>query len=80
MFGLPNLSQMLTDVGFPIGLCLILLYGFKKVGEVLLARVVDPVITSHREFLTKLEQQLELQGELVRKMVSIQEEILRKLE
>ena len=45
-----------------------------------LARVVDPVITSHREFLVKLEQQLELQGELVRKMVSIQEEILRKLE
>ena len=74
-----NLMPMLTDVGFPIGLCLILLYGFKKVGEVLLARVVDPVITSHREFLTKLEQQLELQGELVRKMVSIQEEILRKL-
>ena len=76
-----NLMPMLTDVGFPIGLCLILLYGFKKVGEVLLARVVDPVITSHREFLVKLEQQLELQGELsVRKMVSIQEEILRKLE
>ena len=75
-----NLMPMLTDVGFPIGLCLILLYGFKKGGEVLLARVVDPVITSHREFLTKLEQQLELQGELVRKMVSIQEEILRKLE
>ena len=75
-----NLMPMLTDVGFPIGLCLILLYGFKKVGEVLLARVVDPVITSHREFLTKLEQQLELQGELVRKMVSIQEQILRKLE
>ena len=75
-----NLPQMLTDVGFPIGLCLILLYGFKKVGEVLLARVVDPVITSHREFLVMLEQQLELQGELVRKMVSIQEEILRKLE
>ena len=71
-----NLPQMLTDVGFPNGLCLILLYGFKKVGEVLLARVVDPVITSHREFLVKLE----LQGELVRKMVSIQEEILRKLE
>ena len=75
-----NLIQILSDVGFPIGLCLILLYGFKKVGEVLLARVVDPVITSHREFLTKLEQQLELQGELVRKMVSIQEQILRKLE
>ena len=69
-------TQILSDVGFPVGLCLILLYGFKKVGEVLLARVVDPVITSHREFLTKLE----LQGELVRKMVSIQEEILRKLE
>ena len=75
-----NLILMLTDVGFPIGLCLILLYGFKKVGEVLLARVVDPVVTSHREFLIKLEQQLELQGERVRKMVSIQEEILRKLE
>ena len=75
-----SLTQMLTDVGFPIGLCLILLYGFKKIGEVLLARVVDPVVNSHREFLIKLEQQLELQGELVRKMVSIQEEILRKLE
>jgi hypothetical protein len=34
------------------------------------------VSTSHREFLAKLE----LQGELVRKMVSIQEQILRKLE
>ena len=43
-------------------------------------RELDPVITSHREFLIKLEQQLELQGELVRKMVSIQEEILRKLQ
>tara|TARA_R100001082_G_C4340464_1_gene149891 strand:- start:83 stop:319 length:237 start_codon:yes stop_codon:yes gene_type:complete len=75
-----NLTQILSDVGFPVGLCLILLWAFKKVGEVLLARVVDPVITSHREFLVKLEQQLELQGELVRKMVSIQEEILRKLE
>ena len=74
-----NLMPMLTDVGCPIGLCLSLLYGFKKVGEVLLARVVDPVVTSHREFLVKLQQQLELQGELVRKMVSIQEEILRKL-
>jgi len=42
-------------------------------------RELEPVITSHREFLIKLEQQLELQGELVRKMVSIQEEILRKL-
>ena len=51
-----NLIQMLTDVGFPIGLCLILLYGFKKVGEVLLARMVDPVVNSHREFLIKLEQ------------------------
>ena len=67
-----NLIQMLTDVGFPIGLCLILLYGFKKVGEVLLARVVDPVVTSHREFLIKLEQQLELQGQRVPKMVGTQ--------
>ena len=55
----------------------------KRNGKVLLARVVDPVITSHREFLAKLEQQLTLQwggGDVVRKMVSIQEEILRKLE
>ncbi len=43
-------------------------------------RESEPVITSPREFLLKLEQQLELQGELVRKMVSVQEEILRKLE
>ena len=43
-------------------------------------RELEPVVTSHREFLITLEQQLEAQGELVRKMVSIQEEILRKLE
>ena len=43
-------------------------------------RELESVITSPREFLIKLEQQLELQGELVRKMVSIQEEILRKLQ
>ena len=43
-------------------------------------RESESVIASHREFLIKLEQQLELQGELVRKMVSVQEEILRKLE
>ena len=34
-----NLMPMLTDVGFPICLSLILLYGFKKVGEVLLLLV-----------------------------------------
>ncbi len=44
------------------------------------ARELDPVVTSPREVLIKLEQQLELQGELVRKMVSIREEMLRKLE
>tara|TARA_R100000458_G_C8072606_1_gene110738 strand:- start:141 stop:320 length:180 start_codon:yes stop_codon:yes gene_type:complete len=59
---------------------MILLWGFKKLGEVLLARVVDPVIQSHRQFLVKLEEQLELQGQLVNKMVNLQEEILRKLE
>jgi len=56
------------------------LWGFKKLGEVLLARVVDPVILSHRQLLVKLEEQLELQGQLVNKMVNLQEEILRKLE
>ena len=37
-------------------------------------------IQSHRQFLVKLEEQLELQGKLVNKMVNLQEEILRKLE
>jgi hypothetical protein len=35
---------MLSEFGFPFALVLILLWGFKKLGEVLLARVVDPVI------------------------------------
>ena len=74
-----NYIQMLSEFGFPFALVLILLWGFKKLGEVLLARVVDPVILSHRQFLVKLEEQLELQGQLVNKMVNLQEEILRKL-
>ncbi len=75
-----NLTQILSEFGFPFTLVMILLWGFKKLGEVLLARVVDPVIQSHRQFLVKLEEQLELQGQLVNKMVNLQEEILRKLE
>ena len=43
-------------------------------------RPYDPVIQSHRQFLVKLEEQLELQGKLVNKMVNLQEEILRKVE
>ena len=74
-----NLIHMITDFGFPVTLCLLLLWGFKKLGETILARVVDPVIASHRQFLVKLEEQLELQGRLVNKMVDLQEEILRKL-
>ena len=38
------------------------------------------MVNSCREFLAKFSQQLEIQEELVREMVSIQEEILRKLE
>ena len=38
------------------------------------------MIECHREFLSKLEEQLELQGGLVKQMVDLQEEILRKLE
>tara|TARA_Y100001934_G_scaffold222675_1_gene265873 strand:- start:12 stop:209 length:198 start_codon:yes stop_codon:yes gene_type:complete len=53
---------------------------FKFLGEILLAGVIDPVIQSHRQFLVKLEEQLELQRKLVNKMVNLQEEILRKLE
>jgi hypothetical protein len=72
--------QLISDFGLPAGLCFALLYGFKKLGEVALTRIVDPVIESHREFLAKLEEQLELQGGLVKQMVDLQEEILRKLE
>ena len=75
-----DMMQLLSDFGLPAGLCFALLYGFKKLGEVALSRIVDPVIESHREFLVKLEEQLELQGGLVKQMVDLQEEILRKLE
>ena len=57
-----NLMPMLTDVGFPIGLCLILLYGFKKVGEVLLARVVDPVAPRTESSSRSLSNSLSFKG------------------
>ena len=48
--------------------------------EVALSRIVDPMIECHKQFLAKLEEQLELQGGLVKQMVDLQEQILRKLE
>jgi hypothetical protein len=47
---------------------------------VALSRIVDPMIECHKQFLAKLEEQLELQGGLVKQMVELQEQILRKLE
>lgn len=61
-------------------MCFALLYGFKKLGLVALSRIVDPMVDCHKQFLAKLEQQLELLGGLVKQMVDLQEEILRKLE
>ena len=75
-----DMMQVLSDFGLPAGVVFALLYGFKKLGEVALSRIVDPMIECHREFLAKLEEQLELQGGLVKQMVDLQEEILRKLE
>jgi len=75
-----DMMQLLSDFGFPVAICSILLYAFKKLGEALMDRVVDPVVESHREFLLTMEEQLKLQGGLVKQMVDLQEEILRKLE
>ena len=52
----------------------------KKIGSDYPASVVDPGVNSCRDFLARFEQQPGLQEERVRKLVSIQEEILRKLE
>ncbi|MBH57921.1 MAG: hypothetical protein CMJ82_12125 [Planctomycetaceae bacterium] len=52
----------------------------KKNGSNQLASVVDPVVNSYRDFLPMFGQQLELQEEIVRKLVPIQEEILQNLE
>ena len=53
---------------------------FKFLGEVLLAGVIDAVNQSHSQIFVKLDEQLELQGKRVKKMVNLQEEILWKLE
>ena len=52
----------------------------KKNGSNQLASVVDPVVNSYRDVLPMFGQQLELQEEIVRKLVPIQEEILWNLE
>lgn len=75
-----DMMQVLSDFGLPAGVVFALLYGFKKLGEVALSRIVDPMIECHKQFLAKLEEQLELQGGLVKQMVELQEQILRKLE
>ncbi|MDE0940264.1 MAG: hypothetical protein OSA43_09935 [Pirellulales bacterium] len=51
-----DMMQLLSDFGLPAGICFALLYGFKKLGEVDLTRIVDPMIECHKEFLTKLEE------------------------
>ena len=42
--------------------------------------LADPMIECHREFLAKLEEQLELQRVLVKQMADLQEQFLRKLD
>ena len=75
-----DLMTLLSDFGLPTGIVFALLYGFKRLGEVALSRIVDPMVDCHKQFLAKLEEQLELQGGLVKQMVDLQEQILRKLE
>ena len=52
-----DMMQLLSDFGLPAGICFALLYGFKKLGEVALSRIVDPMIECHKQFLAKLEDQ-----------------------
>lgn len=71
--------KLISELGFPVVICGILLWSFKKLGAVLLEKVVDPLVNSHRVFLVKMEEQLEIQSELLHHLVELQKDILDRI-
>ena len=71
--------KLISELGFPVVISGILLRSFKKLGAVLLEKVVDPLVNSHRVFLVKMEEQLEIQSELLHHLVELQKDILDRI-
>ena len=74
-----EMVNLLSDFGFPILICLILLYAIRKAAAALMILVVEPVVSSHKRFLLKMEEQLEIQSECLTRIGELQKQILEKV-
>lgn len=79
MMDTAQLIDVATSLGFPVCICLVLLFAIKKSAQVLLERVLDPLVTSHRSFLSRTEEQMSQQSIVLQQLADMQRDILDEI-
>lgn len=69
-----------SEYGFPLVMCVALLWTFHSTARWILKSVVEPLVTSHKEFLSSLEDQLDRQTAAMESLSELQGEVLKRLE
>ena len=75
-----DILRAVTDFGFPLVLCLILIWMIQTSGKTIIRTVVAPLVGAHKEFLGRLEQQLDGQPKILASIKDLQTEVLRRLD
>lgn len=75
-----DILRAITDFGFPLVLCLILIWMIQASGKTILKTVVEPLVGAHKEFLGRLEEQIDGQTKVLESIKDLQAEVLRKLD
>ena len=74
-----DVMEQFGQFGFPVCLCLALIWLLHRMGKWAVRVVVEPVVKSHREFLHKMELQMDTQGKILHELTEVQGKILKKL-
>ena len=74
-----NFIEQFGQFGFPVGLCLALIWLLHRMGKWAVRVVVEPVVRSHQNFLQNLELQMDTQGKILHELTEVQGKILKKL-
>ena len=75
-----DLLRAVTDFGFPLVLCLILIWMIQTAGKTIIRTVVEPLVGAHKEFLGRLEKQIDGQTKILESIKDLQTEVLRRLD
>ena len=69
-----------SEYGFPLVMCVVLLWIFHSMARWVIKAVVEPLVQSHKEFLASLEDQLDRQTTALESLSDLQGEVLKRLE